>query len=120
MHAIDQAAGQVVATDTQNSVDAVDRAVMSFAHLCASIVEVSKASRLPISTVQGALASASSGLHRLVATRQDMSDATSQLVAIQRDSNLRTVSFGCPDGFPAPPMAQQVPQADPADSEEAA
>lgn len=106
MYAIDQAAGQVVATDTQNSVDAVDRAVMSFAHLCASIVEVSKASNLPISTAQGALSSASSGLRRLVETREDMSEATRQLIAIQRDSSLETVSFGCPDGFPAPPLAQ--------------
>ena len=38
MHDIEPAAGQVVASDTQKSVEAVDQAVMSLAHLCASIV----------------------------------------------------------------------------------
>ena len=101
MHSIDEAAGQVVATDTQSSVDAVDKAVMSLAHLCASIVEVSKASSLPISTVQPALAHAAGGLARLVDSREDMSRAVGELVAVQKESTLRTVSFGCPGGFPS-------------------
>lgn len=100
MHNIETAAGQVVASDTQNSVDAVDQAVMSFAHLCASIVEVSKASNLPIGTAQSALASAGTGLSKLISSRDDMSRATRELTAIQRASSLQTVSFGCPGGFP--------------------
>lgn len=100
MYTIDQAAGQVVATDTQTTVDAFDKAVMSLAHLCASIVEVSKASNLPISTVQPALANAAGGLARLVDSRQDMSRAVHDLIDIQKGSTLKTVSFGCPDGFP--------------------
>ncbi len=70
MHDIEPAAGQVVASDTQKSVEAVDQAVMSLAHLCASIVEVSKA--------------------------EDLSRATRELIKIQNASNLETVAFGCP------------------------
>ena len=99
MFDIEQASGQVVATDTQNSVDAVDQAVMSLANLCASIVEVSKASRLPIGTAQTALSNAGESLAKLIASRQDMTTATHELVAIQKASTLRTVAFGCPGGF---------------------
>lgn len=105
MYEIETAAGQVVATDTQNSVDAVDKAVMSLANLCASIVEVSKASHLPIGTVQGALANAGDGLSRLIASRADMSHATRELTAIQMASSLQTVSFGCP---PLPASGHQT------------
>ena len=100
MHNIEVSAGQVVASDTQKSVDAVDQAVMSLAHLCASIVEVSKASRLPVSTAQQALFSAGAGLANLIASRADMSEATAQLATIQRKSNLRETGFGCPGGLP--------------------
>lgn len=100
MYSIDNSAGQVVASDTQRSVEAVDQAVMSFAHLCASIVEVSKASNLPISTAQNALANAGSGLTKLIASRADMSSATRELIEIQKSSSLQTVLFGCPTGFP--------------------
>ena len=96
MHDIEKAAGQVVASDTQKSAEAVDQAVMSIAHLCASIVEVSRASRLPIGTAQGALASAGDGLAKLIGTRDDMSRATRELTRIQNASTLQTVSFGCP------------------------
>lgn len=102
MYAIDTAAGQVVANDTQKSVDAVDSAVMSFAHLCASIVEVSKASNLPIGTAQSALHNAANGLTKLVSSREDMSQATRELIGIQRASSLEATSFGCPNGFPRP------------------
>lgn len=96
MYEIDEASGRVVATDTQKSVAALDDAVMSLAQLCASIVEVSKASHLPVSTAQAALARSAEGLSKLVQSREDMSWATTELVAIQRASTLRTVSFGCP------------------------
>lgn len=96
MHDIQQAAGQVIASDTQNSVEAVDRAVVALAHLCASIVEVSKASRMPISTAQCALASTGEGLAKMIAGRADVSTATSELTAIQRRSTLRETSYGCP------------------------
>ena len=100
MFEIDKSSGQVIASDTQRSVDALDQAVMSMAHLCASIVEVSKASRLPVSTPQSALANAGDSLSKLIAGRDDIAKATRDLIAIQRASGLRAVSFGCPDGLP--------------------
>lgn len=96
MHTIETPAGQVIASDTQKSVEAVDQAVMSLAHLCASIVEVSSASRLPITTAQAALSNAGDGLTRLIATRSDLGRATRDLIKIREASNLRTTSFGCP------------------------
>lgn len=100
MFDIEKSSGQVIASDTQKSVDALDQAVMSMAHLCASIVEVSKASRLPVSTPQPALAHAGEGLSKLIAGREDIARATRELVAVQRASSLQAVSFGCPDGLP--------------------
>ena len=113
IHKIESAAGHVVATDTQKSVHSVDQAVMSLAHLCASIIEVSNASKLPISTAQNALSNAGIGLSKLIACREDMSHATRELAAIQKASNLQTVSFGCPGGFPtegynATPAAEAI------------
>ncbi|MEW4447321.1 hypothetical protein [Qipengyuania sp. JC766] len=102
MYSIDQAAGQVVATDTQLSVDAADRAVISLANLCASIVEVSKASNLPVRTAQSALANAASALGGSVTIRQNVAAATAELLSIQGRSTLEAVSFGCPGGFPEP------------------
>ena len=100
MHKIDIAAGGVVAADTQKSVEAVDQALLDLANLCASIVSVSKASRLPISTAQRALSSAGAGLTGLIATRAEISDATRELIAIQRKSTLKETGFGCAGGFP--------------------
>lgn len=100
MFEIENSSGQVIASDTQKSVNALDQAVMSMAHLCASIVEVSKASGLPVSTPQSALSNAGESLSKLIASRDDIARATRELTAIQRASSLRTVSFGCPDGLP--------------------
>ncbi|MBX7482793.1 hypothetical protein [Qipengyuania qiaonensis] len=96
MHEIETAAGRVVANDTQKSIDAVDQAVMSIAHLCASIVEVSKASRLPVGTAQGALSMAGTGLTNAIESHEDIGRATRELIKIQKASNLETVGFGCP------------------------
>lgn len=111
MHSIEKTAGQVIAGDTNASVDAVDQAVARLATLCASIVEVSKASRLPVGTAQAALARAGSGLNGVIASRADVVAVTRELTAIQRKSTLREVGFGCPGGFPEghlsePPMAE--------------
>ena len=99
MHDIDTAAGQVVANDTQKSVEAIDQAVMSLANLCASIVEVSNAARLPVTTVQGALTNAGDGLTKMIATRNDIGGTTRELLKIRKSSNLQAVAFGCPPEF---------------------
>lgn len=99
MHKIENSAGQVVANDTQKSVKAVDDAVLSLAQLCASIVEVSSASRLPVITAQSALANAGEGLTKMIATRNDLAQATRALRKIQNASDLKPVSFGCPPDY---------------------
>ena len=109
MYSIDTAAGQVVADDLQQSIESVNAAVMSYANLCASIVEVNKASNLPITTAQEALQNAAEGLNKLVASRADMANATRELLDIQKASTLETVSFGCPEGFPPKTAKLQEP-----------
>lgn len=96
MHTIEKTAGQVIAGDTSASVAAVDQAVSSLATLCASIVEVSKASNLPVGTAQTALANIGASLNGVIASRADVVAATRELTAIQRKSNLETMDFGCP------------------------
>lgn len=96
MYSIDIAAGQVVATDTQKSVEAVDHAIVALASLCSSIVEVSKASRLPVATAQAALSNAGASLSNMIASRADVGHATRDLTAIQRRSSLKETAFGCP------------------------
>ncbi|RJY09937.1 hypothetical protein [Aurantiacibacter aquimixticola] len=96
MHKIEKTAAQVIAGDTSASVDAIDKAVAQLATLCASIVEVSKASNLPIATAQTALAKAGESLNGVIGSRADMATATRELTAIQRRSNLRETGFGCP------------------------
>lgn len=99
MHDIKAAAGKVIASDTQASVEAVDNAVMRLAQLCASIVEVSKASRLPLLAAQGALANAGEGLTKMIDTRNDIGQATRELRKIQKASNLQAEAFGCPPDY---------------------
>ena len=102
MFKIEQGAGQVIAQDTQNSIEALDNAVMATARLCTSIVEVSKASRLPVSVPQSALNFAGESLVKLISSRSDVGSATKRMLAIQHGSSLKTTSFGCPEGFPEP------------------
>lgn len=100
MYNFDQAAGQVIAADTQSSVAAIDEAVLSYARLCCSIVEVSGSSDLPVVAAQKALKSTVSGLNALIASREEIATATRELVKIQKISTLEAVSFGCPGGLP--------------------
>lgn len=111
MHTIDTAAGQVIANDTQNSVEAADRAVTALASLCASIVEVSNASRLPVTTAQGALADAGDGLAKAIGLRDDLGRATRKLIKIQGASNLQATAFGCPPLKEPSASAQDLPAA---------
>ena len=106
MHTIEQSAGQVIATDTQASVAAIDQAVMSYARLCASIVEVSNSSGLPITAAQPALAKMAAGLASIVEGREFISGATRDLTKVQGQSNLKVVDYGCGPEFPTKPSAE--------------
>lgn len=104
MHSIQETAAGVVAGDTQSSVGAIDQAVMSYSRLCASIVEVSNASDLPVTAGQPALASVAAGLSALIEGRAHIASATRELIKVQAASNLRETAFQCPQGLPASGM----------------
>lgn len=99
MFNIELPAGQVVANDTQQSVEAVDHAVVSLANLCASIVEVSRASSLPITTAQPALNRAGETLASLIGTSEKVGQATRELIKLKKNSSLQEVAIGCPPEF---------------------
>lgn len=96
---IEQAAGQVIAADTQASVAAIDAAVLTCSRLCSSIVEVSASSNLPISAAQKALGAAADALVAAVQGREGVAVATRELLKVQGLSTLQTTAFGCPDGI---------------------
>lgn len=100
MFEVREAAGQVVAADMQSSVAAIDQALLSYARLCCSIVEVSGSSNLPIGTAQKALKNTVTGLNALIDGREEIASATRELLKIQKVSTLEPVSFGCPGGLP--------------------
>lgn len=98
MYNISEKLGHVVAADTQSAVASINDAIISHSRMCATIVEASIAANLPISTVQGSLATVSEGLLNLVVNRAGMAKAVRELTEIQRISNLKEVGFGCPTG----------------------
>lgn len=100
MFQVNESAGHVVAADTQSSVAAIDQALLSYARLCCSIVEVSGSSKLPIGVAQKALKSTVTGLNALIEGREEIASATRELLKIQKGSTLQPVSFGCPGGLP--------------------
>lgn len=111
MHRIQETAAKVVASDTQSSVGAIDQAVMSYSRLCASIVEVSNASALPVTAGQPALAKVAAGLAALIEGREHIASATRELIKVQQGSSLRETAFECPGGLP---MAKTEPEPVPA------
>lgn len=100
MHKIELAAAKVIASDAKSSVGAIDQAVMTYSRLCASIIEVSNASDLPVTTGQPALAKVAAGLTALVEGRELIAGATRELIKIQQASTVREAAFQCPGGIP--------------------
>ncbi|WP_126173023.1 hypothetical protein [Altericroceibacterium xinjiangense] len=98
MHEIKETIGAVIAGDTQASVKALDTAVTLQSRMCSNIMEAAMEARLPMGATQGLLEKLASGMNGLVATRSDMIAALRELSRIQSQSNLKTVSYGCPAG----------------------
>ena len=97
---IKNAAGQIIAADTQASIAAIDQAVLSCSRLCGSLVEVSASARLPVGTLQKALSNTAEAISAAVRGREEITFATRELRKVQAMSTLEATSFGCPDGFP--------------------
>ena len=109
---IEEAAGQVIAGDTQASIAAINAAVISFSRLCGSIVEVGTASDLPVSATQKALSATAKSLLAAVEGRDSIAAATRELIKVQSVSTLRATGFGCPDGIIPRPAAITAPIAE--------
>lgn len=99
MHEIKHAVGNVVASDTQASVAALDNALVMQSRMCASIIEAASDSRLPIAATQSLLENLAYGINGLATSRGNMVVAVRELTRIQAGSNLETTSFGCPGGL---------------------
>lgn len=99
MHHIKQTTGDVIASDTQASVSALDNAVLSQARLTASVLEGAADSKLSAASTQKLLQSMANGMNVLVSSRADLVAAVREINMIQLRSNLKTTSFGCPDGL---------------------
>lgn len=97
-YAIKKAVGNVVASDTQSSVAAMDMAVISQSRMCASVMEAASDSKMPINATQKLLEAMTSGLQGLAVSRADMVTAVRELQRIQASSSLVEEYFGCPGG----------------------
>ncbi|MFA9200239.1 MAG: hypothetical protein ACEQR8_03490 [Cypionkella sp.] len=100
---IEPSSGQVIASDIQHSITAIDQAALSLSRLCASVLEVSSSEKLPVVAGQEALAKISAGLAMVIEGRALIAHATREIIKVQDRSNLKTVGFGCPPEFPAKP-----------------
>jgi hypothetical protein len=99
MHQIKHAVGSVVASDTQSSIVALDRAVAQQSRMCASVIEAAHDSNLAIATTQPLLDALSASVRGLVESRANLAEAAKQIALIQARSNLRETGFGCPNGW---------------------
>lgn len=96
---IKESIGNLVASDTQSSVVALDTAIVMHSRMCASIVEAAADSRLPIAVTQGVIENLVHGISGLAGSRASMVGAVRELTKIQARSTLEATSFGCPGGL---------------------
>lgn len=97
---IELAAGHVIAGDSTALFDAADEALLSSARLAVSILEVAAQARVDPRTKQRLLEAITSGQSKLVDSRKSFTNVHSQLVVLQRKTNLAEVNWGC-GGLPA-------------------
>jgi hypothetical protein len=98
MLTIKKSVGNVVASDTQETVALLDRSVAQQSRMCASVIEASHDSDLPMSATQPMLEALTDGLADLISGRAKLGKAVRALAALQANSTLRETSFGCPNG----------------------
>jgi hypothetical protein len=98
MYTISKPIGQVVAMDSQSSSTSLDLALISQARLCATVIEASEASHLPMKATQPVLESLATGMRCLIDNRAQLLAAVHELTIIQKSSSLRETAFGCPTG----------------------
>jgi hypothetical protein len=92
-------AGAIVAADSQNTVAAVDDALLNGVRMCASIIEATQGSNLPATQSQKLLRAMTAGLQSVVAGRGEIVATIRQLAVIKSQSNFAPEDFGCPEGW---------------------
>lgn len=90
---------RVVAGDAQEMGGMIDAALLQQMRLATSFIEASQESKLAMPMTQAALQSLAEGLNCLVEGRAKVSNSVREMTKILKHSNLREVSFGCPDGL---------------------
>jgi tellurite resistance protein len=118
MTILTEGAGRVIAGDITAAFDATDTALLTGARVTTSVLEGTADSGLHPRTKQKLLESLNQGFGKMLEGRKEMVQAHSQMIVIQRQSNLRTVDFGCwgaPETFFTTAKASSV-QSAPADA----
>jgi len=92
-------AGAVVAADSQNTIAAVDDALLNGVKMCASVIEATQGSNLPATQSQKLLVSLTDGIQAVLQGRGEIVSAVRHLAAIKARSNFAPENFGCPAGW---------------------
>lgn len=92
---IELTAGRVIAGDATALFDAADEALLNSARLTVSILEVASQARVDPRTKQRLLEAIHAGQSKLVDSRKSFTNVHSQLVVLQRKTNLAEVNWGC-------------------------
>jgi hypothetical protein len=95
MTKLTEGAARVIAGDITAVFNSTDNALLSSVRVVSSVLEGTAGSGMHPRTKQKLLEALSSGYDKLLEGRKDMVQAQSQMVVIQRQSNLDTVDFGC-------------------------
>jgi septation ring formation regulator EzrA len=98
MLTIKQAVGNVVASDTQETVRALDKTIANQTRMIASVIDAAQDSHLPLVATQAMLEELATGLNEIVSGRARLGAAVKEMAQIQSRSNLRETSFVCPNG----------------------
>jgi hypothetical protein len=112
MTKLTEGAARVIAGDITAVFHSTDSALLSSARVVSSVLEGTAASGMHPRTKQKLLETLSSGFSKMLEGRKDLVQAQSQMVVIQRQSNLETVDFGCwgaPDAFFTTAEAPRAP-----------
>lgn len=96
---ISNAVGSIIASDTQATIKSVDTALAQQSRMCTDFVEGCLESDVPISSTQPVLDAIGKSLSGMIESRSHLCTATRELIRIQRNSDLRETSFGCPRGW---------------------
>lgn len=110
-----QAAGRVISSDMVTVFHSTDNALLSSTRVAASVLEGTADSGLHPRAKQKLLEAMNAGVTKMLEARREMVSAHSQMIVIQKQSNLATVGFGC-WGAPEGAMtsgSDRTPVADP-------